>query len=74
MLRRWFPYRGHCVADLDGEVELRPGEALGRVLKCPPGLRLQGRALPDQLRPRDRDICNSHPIEPEDDTSLRGGG
>ena len=54
----------HRVADLDREVELGAGEALGRVLEHPIRTRARRRAFADQLGAVDRDVdgCPRGPV------------
>ena len=64
----------HRLADLDRVVELRPGEALRRVLVDPLRPRAGLGELADELRAVHRDLGDPGPVEPEDHPPLEGRG
>ena len=62
----------HRVADLDGELELGAGEALGRVLVADVGVaRMRLLELAAQPRGVDRDVDDAGPVEAEHDPALQ---
>ena len=69
--RRRLPDVGDRVADLGGEVELGPGEALRRVLVAPARPRLAGGGLGDHSRAGDGDVADAPAVEAEDHAALR---
>jgi hypothetical protein len=62
------------ITDLLGVVELGAGEALGRVLEDPFGVRVPRRVLLDPLRALHGDLLHPVAIEAEDHAPLRGRG
>ena len=72
--RRRLPDIHHRLADLDREVELGAGEALGRILVDDLGLRHRRGQLADQPGAGHRDVDDAGLVEPEDDAALQGRG
>ena len=64
----------HRLADLLGEIQLRAGEAFGRVLENKLGPALVGRQAPDQLGPADGDAGDAIAVQPEDHPALKCRG
>ena len=74
VLRRGLPHLVHGITDLDGEIELGAGEALGAVLEHPLCLGLLQCLLAHAACTLDGDVDDAGLVETEHDTALHGRG
>ena len=74
LLRRRPDHVLHRLADLQGEIELGAGEALGRILELEVRAGRRVRQRPDLFRRRHRDVGHALAIGAEHDFALQSGG